>query len=385
MEVKAQSQAETEATAGVLLGKQILGAKTEKEQTALLQRVSKLEDKAKAKLAAWIGSQLKDPNVKRLVPALRSLGSHSATATLGKLAATGTDGSFNASAGGAALKTLLLLPAQRSVPILITNSRATDGDVASANMHALARLLTEGSEEGGTDAAASQKAFGNQARKIEERLVANAEDKSPAALAALAQFRKAMSFVVSQTVVKTNDLKLVLREFVEGSGDSLRLGVLDGIPQRLKVRGRSFQVLRSVERSRRAQLSPEERDALESMDEFVENKIRKSKRLRLLQRKIEDEREALSSAVATICGETEDTDTLLRGLGMIRTFTDQLDEDWAPLLIELLNHPDARLKLLSFQTLKRLSKQKLPQSHLRWSEWWKKKQAEPESEEGEDE
>lgn len=353
------------------LVEQILTSEDKTVRASLVQRALKLESKEQAKLVRRIADKLTQKHAVRLLPLLERLDSPSSSELIQRLAAQPTDGPFQASAAAKALDVLRRLPLARACAGLLDNALLPDQAVADPHMRALSQFLAEGREEDGHRATVL--AFAKAVVRRGDRL---RQKQDPEGKARFSRYARQVPALVATAFERTNDPELLLRTLGERAGSpELKLGLLQGIPRRLKQQQRPIQLRRALEENRRAKLSESEREALPDLEEWLRSEISRDRRLSRLQRVVERERELYRTVLAQICDTAIEPALLRQALDTVPLFSEELTSEWAPVLFSLLDAEDQQLRRQSFRLLKQLSGQTLPNNRLAWERWWKTTQA----------
>ncbi|MGE0711752.1 MAG: hypothetical protein AB7N76_30610 [Planctomycetota bacterium] len=350
----------TPPSAAEVTARAILDAKDEKELDRLLAKAQGLKGSARAALIAWIATHTGEARLSRLVQVLAEFVEEpAAREVLARLARIPFDGPPDRSVAVAALQVIGEFPADAALAVLVAGLQDSHRSVDDAHQEALVNLLATPSERG--DAV---RPFCDYVQRRESDLASQGEE------AKLKAFRKLVQSLIERAFLRRDRIETMVRELTDAPSPTLRIALLGAIRPRLHNQARELSTIRLREEQRRKKLSDLDRNGLVDLDTYVEDQIRATPRLGRLRESLLAERRLLSEALVKVCTSSEDPQLVVAGLGVVPEFTSTLTAEWAPYLLDLLDHPEPKLREAAYRLLVKLTKQKFTPNRSVWLKWW---------------
>jgi len=358
----------------VATGKSLLEGSSKSKRKNALAKAASLEAGERRILIAWARDQVSDPRVRNLIPFLRKLDSQAAADLLARIAAAPRGEADDGSIAEEALDALLYgQKASRSIPIATEAAlRTTDPYVAQRIQTALLELIKEGPEKEEVKSAVLMR---NLVISIQK--VMRGRDLPPGT-------RERSVSLVSSWLIDTDDLAGLLQLVKRRLEDEDRIfldGMIQGMAHRRQKLHRPIHLLRAREANRRNKLEPSQREQLADIEDWLEDRVRRDKRLTLIARRMESDAKVFEDLLLDRLENSENTRLKLQILKLAPTYAKGADSKWVPALIP---HLDGSIGAQAYVLIRKLTGETFPQNRVLWSRWLNEEESSPESSPNED-
>lgn len=348
----------------IATGKALLEGSSDAARRRGLAKARALGAAEQRVLLAWAKGRVSDPGIGNLLPLLRTLDSQSAAEVLVEIASAPRGEEDDGSLAEEALDALLFAhPSKRSIPLATSAIlRTSDSHAAGRIQSALLDLVREGPDEEKISRGALRKAL-----VVELRKALRGRDLPPVARA------RAVSFL-ADWLVQTDELKDVLaliKRRLEDPDAIFLDALLQGVPRRQESLRRPIDLLRAREVNRRNELEPEAREQLARLEDWLEDRVSRDKRLSVLARRIaRDDATFQELLLDLLASEEASVRVKLEVLGLAPRFGQDADSPWVPLLIAQLDKERA-VASRAYGLLKQITGESIPQNAVLWDRWLK--------------
>ena len=351
----------------VAVGKSLLEGSTKSTHKKALAKAATLEAAEQRVLVSWAGDRVSDPRVRNLIPLLRKLDSQGAAELLIKIAAAPRGEADDGSIADEALDALLYgQKVSRSIPLATDAAlRTPQANGARRIQGALLELIKEGPEQ---EQVKSSALLRNLLDSIQRTM--RGRDLPPGTRG------RAVS-LVSSWLIDTDDLPkllLLVKRRLEDEDRIFLDGLLQGMALRRERLSRPINLLRAQETNRRHGLEPSQREQLASLEDWLQDRVRRDKRLALIARRLESEAEVFEDLLLDRLQNTQSTRLKLLILKLAPTYAKGADSKWVPALIP---HIEGSVGTQAYQLIRKLTGETFAQNRVLWRRWYENDAADP--------
>tara|TARA_R110002072_G_scaffold238521_2_gene395936 strand:- start:1238 stop:2434 length:1197 start_codon:yes stop_codon:yes gene_type:complete len=361
------SQKAVDRELAIATGKSLLESSTKSKRMAALGKATSLEAAEQRVLISWASDHASDPRAGNLIPFLRKLDSKRAAELLVEIAAATRGEEDDGSIADEALDALLYgQRVSHSIPVATEAAlRTTDPHAAQRIQSGLVELIKEGPEEEQVKSSLLIRSLVGSIQKV-----LRGRDLPPGT-------RERAVSLVSSLLIDTDEIGVLLQQIRRRLEDEDRVfldGLLRGMALRRESLYRPIHLLRAQEANRRAKLEPSRREQLADIGDWLEDRVRRDKRLSLLARRLESDAKIFEDLLLERLANSENTPLKLLILRLAPTYAKGPDSKWVPALIP---HVEGSVGTQTYQLLKKLTGEDIPQNRVLWSRWFNNEDEDP--------